>query len=144
MLYDPECDTFGAIINATPPRLKELGLYGPLAFEWRGGALRAVSMALVARALGARVGPDWGEWTRERVVASARAVARACGGGRGMRLREFMEQGLIGGDVDGHANVRDVELQAVPGAAVTQPVSDGPPSSGPVPRAVAARRAVRG
>ena len=126
MLYNPERDAFGAIIKATPTQLKELGLYNPLTYEWRGGAHRGVSVALVARALGARVGVDCGEWVRERAAAGARAIARLCGGGERMRLREFTEQGLIGG---GHPSVRAIELHAAaPRASLPQPVSGGPHS----------------
>ena len=37
MVYAPEEVAFGAIIDATPRRLKELRLYDPLAIEWRDG-----------------------------------------------------------------------------------------------------------
>ena len=54
-VWEPERDyTFAEIIERTPERLRELGLYAPLAIEWRSGALLAASLQLLARALGAR------------------------------------------------------------------------------------------
>ena len=50
--YSPEACEFGAIIDATPSRLKELGLYCRPAIEWRSGAMRVVSEQMIARALG--------------------------------------------------------------------------------------------
>ena len=69
MVYAPEEVAFGAIIDATPRRLKELGLYGPLAIEWRDGAHRTASLQLVALALGATTGGgcDVGTWDAARV-----------------------------------------------------------------------------
>ena len=69
-------------------RLKELGLYGPLAIEWRGrrgGAFRAVSVGLVASALGARAAHGCGmAWARE----CAGAAASVCGGAEREGARE--------------------------------------------------------
>jgi len=53
MLWAPEHGPFQEIYEATPRPLVAAGLYGPLAIEWRGGIHRAVSLQLVARALGA-------------------------------------------------------------------------------------------
>ena len=83
MVYAPEEVAFGAIIDATPRRLKELGLYGPLAIEWRDGAHRAVSAQLVALALGATTGDvcDVGTWAVARVKrlwAARRPRRSAC------------------------------------------------------------------
>ena len=106
MLYEPEANAFGAIIDATPPRLKELGLYGPLAIEWRGGAFRAVSVGLVARALGARAAHGCGvAWAREWAGACAGAAASVCGGAEARaRVRE---RALI----EGADGVRTIEMQ---------------------------------
>ena len=54
VLYSPEDGEFGEIMCATPRHLKEAGLYGPLALEWRDGVHRVVSENLLAHALGAR------------------------------------------------------------------------------------------
>ena len=85
MAYDAEVTPeFGDIIHATPRQLT--GLYGALAVEWRRGAHRAVSMRLVARALGATMGG--GRWLgllrkseEERAATQAAGLWRQLGGG---------------------------------------------------------------
>ena len=55
MLFSPEQVTdFREIIEATPQKLVEAGLYNSLAIEWHQGLLGAVSVGLVAQALGAQ------------------------------------------------------------------------------------------
>ena len=39
MIFAPEDGEFGAILDATPAVLRDLGLYNPMAIEWRGGAV---------------------------------------------------------------------------------------------------------
>ena len=56
MLYDPTAAEFGEVVAAMPSSVVSASLYGPLTIEWRRGTLRAVSVRLVARALGARLG----------------------------------------------------------------------------------------
>jgi len=57
VLWSPEtCGDFGDVIECTPRSLVEAGLYGHLAIEWWQGMHRAVSVRLVAKALGARMG----------------------------------------------------------------------------------------
>ena len=77
----PEEVAFGAIIDATPRRLKELGLYGPLAIEWRDGAHRTLSVQLVALALGATTGGVCDVGT----LGAARAWRAMCPRGRRRR-----------------------------------------------------------
>ncbi len=62
LVYAPEDVEFRQIIESTPPSLLAAKLYGNLAVEWRSGALHGVSMRLVARALGAKMGHGWCEW----------------------------------------------------------------------------------
>ena len=50
----PEGVPFDRIMQSTPVALRSAGLFEPLAIEWCSGAHRAVSVRLVARALGAR------------------------------------------------------------------------------------------
>ena len=68
MLYEPEAAEFSAILDATPLDIKRKGLYGTIAFEWRSGPHRAVSMRLVLRALGVRL-------TNKTVAASLKLLA---------------------------------------------------------------------
>ena len=50
------CNDFREVIDSSPRSLVEAGLYGHLAIEWRQGIHLAVSMRLVAKALGAQTG----------------------------------------------------------------------------------------
>ena len=45
----------------TPRSLVNAGLYGTIAIEWRQGVHHAVSVRLVANALGAQMGRSWTE-----------------------------------------------------------------------------------
>ena len=73
VLWSPDAPgEFGDIIAATPPALKGLGLYGPLAIEWRGGIHGAVSVRLVAKALGARATGDGMCECAKRCAAAAK------------------------------------------------------------------------
>ena len=99
MLYDPESCSFASIIDATPLPLKTLRIYDRLAIEWRGGALRDVSVRLVARALGARMEQGCSGWMRE-VAGACQAMWSQGGGGdrellksRSGRVIEMLEGG---------------------------------------------------
>lgn len=59
MVYQPEECVFAELLAMTPKELLDEGLYGQLAIEWRAGALRKVSIGLLARELGARMGQGW-------------------------------------------------------------------------------------
>ena len=63
--WDPKVDEgrgfaspFDKIIQSTPQELRAAGLFDPIAIEWRSGMHCAVSLGLVAKALGARVAQD--------------------------------------------------------------------------------------
>ena len=75
MLWSPEKCEFHDIIQATPRALVVAGLYGPLAIEWRSKALRAVSLRLATKALGAQVVR---EAALERLRHSCQWLAAAC------------------------------------------------------------------
>ena len=59
VVYAPEDAAFDELMNATPATLRDLGLFGPVAIEWRRGVHRAVSVNQLARALGARMQQTW-------------------------------------------------------------------------------------
>ena len=117
MVYDPEESAFGAIIDATPTKLKELKMYDALAIEWRAGALLRVSVALVAKALGATTfgASNKGWWTDQGGSSSAsrwRAVGtavRACRGLAAVARVGQKEEGLIEGNEGG--GVRAIEMR---------------------------------
>ena len=82
VLWSPDASgEFGDIIAATPPALK--GLYGPLAIEWRGGIHGAVSVRLVAKALGARATGDGMCECAKRCAAAVVGMAKPTGGSGG-------------------------------------------------------------
>lgn len=74
VVYAPADGEFGEIISATPRELVGLGLFGPLAIEWHSGALRTVSVRLLARALGAQMDGQ-GHW---RGCTSGNSSVRTC------------------------------------------------------------------
>ena len=74
LLWSPDEGEFGEIIERTPEALRAVGLYGPLAIEWRDGVHRRVSVRLVARALGVQIGSGG-------VRAFVGKAAGACGAG---------------------------------------------------------------
>ena len=106
-VYDPEANAFSAIIDATPRRLRERKLFDALAIEWRGGVFRPVSVALVARALGAQVERGWGAWAREQARGCAEAVERVCCG-LAMRARVGERGEQL---VEGNGGVRAIEMR---------------------------------
>ncbi len=71
VVYDADGSEFGDIIRATPQRLKDAGLYKPLAIEWHAGAHRCVSVRLILKAFGAThdAGGPCGKAVRNQVVA---------------------------------------------------------------------------
>ena len=79
LMYCSEEVEFEEIIAATPKRLRQGGLFGPLAIEWRGGLHRLVSEKMLAKALGARFGErTFGEAARDclQICTSGRAPAQ--------------------------------------------------------------------
>ena len=73
VVYEPDIHEFREILDATPRSLVLGGLYGPLAIEWRAGPLRAVSVRMVAKELGARMHPPFtAEAGRYRFLAACR------------------------------------------------------------------------
>ena len=78
MVYASEDYAFHDVIEATPRALLSAGIYGPLAIEWRDGPLRPVSMRLVVRALGARMGLTCREELWQHCTALATWLWRRC------------------------------------------------------------------
>eukprot|EP00322_Chrysochromulina_rotalis_P031368 CAMPEP_0115875040 /NCGR_PEP_ID=MMETSP0287-20121206/24876_1 /TAXON_ID=412157 /ORGANISM="Chrysochromulina rotalis, Strain UIO044" /LENGTH=901 /DNA_ID=CAMNT_0003330259 /DNA_START=255 /DNA_END=2960 /DNA_ORIENTATION=- len=75
ILYAPDAGDFGDIITSTPRPLREAGLYGRLALEWRSGVHRDASTRLVARALGAIMLHGWIE---EAFTGATAAFTASC------------------------------------------------------------------
>jgi hypothetical protein len=100
MAFAPEDGEFGAIIDATPAALRDLGLYNKLAIEWRGGALQLVSVQLLARALGAEATGDvcgcesWRGWSahNRRRVGADKLIGDTYGEVVGLELRDTPRQ----------------------------------------------------
>lgn len=118
-VYRPEVSEFQAIIEGTPPQLMNLGIFGHLAIEWRGGVLQTTSEQIVARALGARL-LDWLHATR--AFDAARWNMRTRGGRLLERADSKMRvhsveliDGKHGADIAPHGNYADA-LHA-PGAS---------------------------
>jgi len=80
VVYSPEHNAFQQIIEETPGKLKQAGLYGPLAIEWRSGAHEDVSVRMVARALLGSPARLRGRWdslrTRFRSITILRQAVR--------------------------------------------------------------------
>jgi len=89
MLWSSQACEFREIIEATPNALIVAGLYGSLAIEWFGGALRVVSLNLAAKALGARIRA----WQCNDCIADLLSCMRVCCRSRRHRTPSTGQQG---------------------------------------------------
>ena len=90
--------TFRNVIECTPESLVEAGLYGHLAIEWREGIFRAVSVRLVAKALGARIGGQGGSGYLRECCAALPGL-RVSAGGKGQQVSDGQKYASRGGRV---------------------------------------------
>ena len=114
VVYVPEVAAFGDLMSATPDALHELGLFGPLAIEWRRGAYSTVSANLLALALGAQMdrtccwalgsvldgGCQWA-WAR-RWWSGEGQEGLISRGGRRIERDEVALSSVLSSKVDGH------------------------------------------
>lgn len=117
LLWSPEQCQFHDIIDATPRSLVIAGFYAPLAIEWRHGMLRAVSVRLVAKALGARLGGGTWPGCSGAMAGLSSCVAATCAGATA-RLFGGSRTADEGHLVDAHSqDLTELEMNASGAAA---------------------------